>query len=235
MNSAYDEYAGAYDQWFLKNERLFLSEAKLVAACFGEAGGGRTLSVGCGSGLFESWMRRECGLVVEEGLEPSAAMAEIARKRGMRVAIGTAENLSAAEEYDTLLFNGCPSYIDDLGRAFRNAHAALRPGGRIVVADVPKESGYALIYNLALAVGTWDHPLLEGVKPPEPYPIEFVKAARWRTTAEKVELLKEAGFVDFRFRQTLTVHPCRADEAVEEPCEGCDRGSYVAITARKSP
>lgn len=230
-SSAYDEYADAYDQWFLKNERLFLSEAKLVAACL--EGCGRTLSVGCGSGLFEAWMRRERGIVVEDGVEPSAAMAEIARKRGMRVQIATAEDFPADGGYDTVLFNGCPSYIADLEKAFRNGAAALKPGGRIVVADVPKESGYALIYNLALAVGTWDHPLLEGVKPPDPYPIEFVKAARWRTTDEKVEALRAAGFGDFRFRQTLTVHPMRADDAVEEPSEGCDRGSYVAITARR--
>ena len=31
MNDAYDEYAEAYDLWFLKNRNLFLSEAKLVA------------------------------------------------------------------------------------------------------------------------------------------------------------------------------------------------------------
>jgi len=232
MNRAYDEYADAYDQWFLANERLFLSEAKLIASCLG-ADCGRTLSVGCGSGLFESWLKRERGILVEEGIEPAEAMAEIARKRGMRVAIASAETFSSPPVYDTILFNGCPSYIDDLLRSFQNAHAALKPGGRIVVADVPKESAYALIYNLALAVGTWDHPLLEGVTPPRPYPIEFVKAARWRTTAEKEALLREAGFGDLRFRQTLTVHPCRADDAVEEPTEGCDRGSYVAVIATK--
>ena len=231
MNSAYDEYADAYDQWFLKNERLFLSEAKLVAACM--EGCGKALSVGCGSGLFEAWMRRERGIVVEDGVEPSEAMAEIARKRGMRVSIGTAEDFKVEGLYDTVLMNGCPSYIGDLGRAFRNARAALKPGGRLVVADVPKESGYALIYNMALAVGTWEHPLLEGVKPPDPYPIEFVKAARWRTTAAKEELRRDAGFGDFRFRQTLTVHPMCANDAVEEPSEGCDKGRYVAIVARR--
>ena len=233
MNDAYDEYADAYDQWFLKNRNLFLSEAKLVASFL--EGAGRALSVGCGSGLFESYWRREMGIDIAEGIEPAAAMADIARKRGMRVTVATAEDFRAAGEYDTVLLNGCPSYIDDLARAFRNAHAALRPGGRIVVADVPKESAYALIYNLALAVGTWDHPLLEGVQPPDPYPIEFVKAARWRTSREKEDHLRAAGFADFRWRQTLTVHPCRANDAIEEPIDGNDRGSYVAVCARKAP
>ena len=35
------------------------------------------------------------------------------------------------------------------------------------------------------AVGSWDHPLLQGVQPKLPYPIELVKEAAWRTTAEK--------------------------------------------------
>lgn len=231
MGKVYDEFADAYDQWFMNNENLFVSEAKMVAKALGNPG--RTLSVGCGSGLFESYFKRELGLVIEDGIEPSEAMAAIARKRGMRVAIGTAEDIVGDGSYDTVLFNGCPSYIDDLGKAFRNAWAALKPGGRIVVVDVPKDSAYALIYNLALAVGTWDHPLLEGVKPPDPYPIEFVKAAHWRTVKDKVDLLKETGFTDLTSWQTLTVYPDRANDAVEEPIPGCDRGSYVALVAVK--
>lgn len=231
MGQAYDEYADAYDQWFLKNENLFTSEAKLVAKALGACG--RTLSIGCGSGLFEAYFKRTGGPVVTDGVEPSAAMAEIARKRGMSVAIGTAEDFDSAPRYDTVLFNGCPSYIDDLGKAFRKAYAALKPGGRVVVVDVPKDSAYALIYNLALAVGTWDHPLLEGVKPPDPYPIEFVKAAHWRSIQEKLDLLAAAGFAFVESWQTLTVYPDRSNETVEEPVPGHDRGSYVALVAQK--
>ena len=89
------------------------------------------------------------------------------------------------------------------------------------------------MYNLALALGTWDHPLLEGVYPPNPYPIEFVKVAAWRTTAEKVALLEAAGFGGFTFAQTLTCHPLCSNNVEEQPVEGYDRGDYVAVTARK--
>ena len=104
-------------------------------------------------------------------------------------------------------------------------------GGRAVVIDIPKESSYALLYNLAKTLGTWDHPMLQGVCPPNPYPIEFVAMANWRTTEEKVECLRRSGYSDFRFMQTLTRVPLHSDSSVEEPSEGCDRGSYVAITA----
>ena len=66
-----------------------------------------------------------------------------------------------------------------------------------------------------------------------PYPIELVKQAKWRTAVEKVAMLKEAGFVNLEFSQTLTAAPCYSHVRVEEPCEGYDRGSYVSITACK--
>ena len=66
-----------------------------------------------------------------------------------------------------------------------------------------------------------------------PYPIELVKQAKWRTTAEKIELIKQAGFSNLSFSQTLIASPCYSHEKTEEPCEGFDKGSYVAITAYK--
>lgn len=229
---SFDIYANEYDSWFIENSNVLETEVKLVASCLKDSGD--VLSIGCGSGLFEKIMANKYGLTVRKGIEPSAAMAEIARKRGMEVTIGTGEEADyGVEEFDTVLFNGCPCYMQDLGLALRKAYAALRKGGKIVVIDVPKESAYGLLYNLVLSVGTWDHPLLEGCTPLMPYPIELVKQANWRTTAEKVELIKESGFVNLEFSQTLTAAPCYTHENVEEPCEGFDKGSYVAITAYK--
>ena len=113
----------------------------------------------------------------------------------------------------------------------RKAYNALKKGGKIVLIDGPKESSYGLLYNLALAVGTWENPLLEGVKPRSPYPIEFVKVANWRTTQEKIDLLAIYGFCDFQFAQTPTKHPLHSGNVVEEPIEGYDAGDAVAICA----
>lgn len=232
MGKGFDQYAAKYDAWFLENPNVLLSEVRLVAHCLRDAG--RVFSVGCGSGLFEKILKEDFGIEVREGLEPSEGMAEIARKRGMTVSVTTAEAYDfGTEQYDTILLNGTPSYITDLKSVFEKAHAALRPGGRIVVIDVPKESSYGLLYNLAKAVGTWDHPLLAGCYPPNPYPIEFVEVANWRTTAEKAALLEAAGFRDLRFSQTLTAHPLYSDGGPEQPSEGFTKGDYVAVVARK--
>ena len=164
----------------------------------------------------------------------SAVSTYATRKRGVSVTIATAEEADfGCGDYDTILFNGTPSYIDGLAGVLVKAYEALKPGGRIVLIDVPKESSYGILYNLAKALGTWNHPLLEGCYPPNPYPIEFVEVARWRTTAEKIELLEAAGFKDLTFAQTLTSHPLYSDNIEEQPVDGYDRGDYVAIKAVK--
>ena len=230
--ATFDKYAGEYDAWFFDNTNLLNSEVKLVAHFLKDAG--KVFSVGCGSGLFESILKKDYGIAIEYGLEPSDGMADIARKRGMTVDVTTAENAElGTEQFDTVLFNGTPSYINDLKGVFEKAHASLKPGGKVVVIDVPKESSYATMYNLAKSVETWDHDLLKGVHPRDPYPIEFVKTANWRTTNEKVEYLKESGFNNFKFAQTLTKHPLYSNNITEEPIEGYDCGDYVAICATK--
>lgn len=74
---------------------------------------------------------------------------------------------------------------------------------------------------------------MAAIAPPHPYPVEFPMAAHWRTTEEKAEAPRAAGFVDLAYAQALTRHPKYSDEAVEPPVEGFDRGDYVAIRARK--
>lgn len=228
----YDQYAQEYDAWFLKNENVLYSEVKLVAKVLKDSK--NVLSIGCGSGLFEMILKKDFGIEIKNGVEPSEKMAEIARKRGMDVIIGSAEDdIFGCEKYDTLLYNGCPSYINDLQKSFDNAYKAIKTDGKVVVIDITKEGAYATLYNLAKTLGTWDHPLLKEVHPENPYPIEFVKVANWRTTKEKVKILKNSGFSNFEYYQTLTTHPCYSNDTTEEPIEGFNKGNYIAICGYK--
>lgn len=232
INRNFDRFAEKYDSWFLKNANVLASEAALVAYFLRPEE--KILSVGCGSGLFEHILKTEYGITVTEGIEPSADMAEIARARGMNVEICTAEEYDPkGKVYDTILYNGCPGYITDLDKALANSNAALRKGGKVILIDIPKESSYGIMYNLAKTLGTWDHPLLEGILPPNPYPIELAAKACWRTTAEKVVSLEKTGFGKFEYAQTLMTHPVYSDDKVEQPASGYDRGDYVAICGYK--
>ncbi len=228
----FDEFAEAYDTWFLKNKNVLDSEVALLAHFLTDSG--RCISVGCGSGLFEKLLYQDYGIEIKEGVEPADGMREIAVKRGMQVRPGTAEQTELENNaFDTIIFNGTPSYIANLLKAFKNAFDALKPGGKLLVLDVPKESSYALLYNLGKEIGTWEHAYFDGAAPENVYPIEFVTAAVWRSTPDKVELLKQAGFKEFKFAQTLTRHPVYSNLEKEEPVEGYDRGDYVCICAIK--
>lgn len=232
MGKSFDQHAEKYDSWFLENKNVLYSEVKLVAHFLKDAG--KVLSIGCGSGLFEMILKNEFGISIENGAEPSKEMADIARQRGMTVQVSAAEDPQGeAGNYDTILYNGCPSYITDLEKALGNSYHALRKGGKIVLIDIPKESSYGILYNLAKSTGTWGHPLLNGVYPRNPYPIEFVNQANWRTTSEKIGLMEEAGFSDLEFAQTLTKHPVYSNNEIEEPIPGYDSGDYVAICGFK--
>lgn len=229
-NAKFDGYANEYDAWFMANENVFNSELKLVKQALGDLSGKRVLSVGCGSGLFESNFEHT-GI---EGLEPSADMAQIARKRGMEVLVTTFEHAQLDEDaYDVIYFNGSSTYIEDLHGAFAKAQRCLKPGGRLVLLDVPKESAYALMYLLAAAVGSYDHPYLEGVMPQLPYPLELVTAGYWHTSEEKLQILRDLGFRDFSAFQTLVNNPVYTNDSVEDVVDGYQAGGYVALIAHK--
>lgn len=228
----FDEYAEEYDSWFLKNTNVLESEILLLKHFLVHPG--RTLSVGCGSGLFEHILRERHGIDIREGVEPAERFAKIAEKRGMTVKGGHAEELPYADaEFDTVLQNGTPGYVENLEKAFREAYRVLKSGGHLVVADVPAESSYGLLYRLASNVGSWEDPAIKAVAPAHPYPIEFAGAAKWRPTEVKARLLRAVGFREIEYAQTLTRHPKFSNDLVERPVEGFDRGDYVAIRAKK--
>ncbi len=231
MSQKFDGYAAEYDSWFMQNENLFNSELLLYKKVLGDISGKRVLSVGCGSGLFESMIEHSN----IEGVEPSRDMGAIAEKRGLNViAYGTIEEVELEDNaYDIIYFNGSSSYIEDLKPVYEKCKKALKEGGRIILMDVPKESAFGFMYLLAKAVGTFEHPSLNGVMPAVPYPLELCYAGVWHSSEEKINVLKELGFKNFKFYQTLLKNPMYTNEEVEDVVEGYTSGGYVSIIAEK--
>ena len=231
MKPKFDGYAAQYDAWFMENDNLFQSELRLFQTALGDIAGKRVLSVGCGSGLFESMI--DCSGI--EGIEPSHDMGAIAQKRGVNViAFGAIEDADLEENaYDMIYLNGSSSYMEDLTRAFGVCKKALKPNGKFVSLDVPKESAFGFMYLLAKEAGTFDHPSLSGVMPQLPYPLELCCAGVWHSTEEKIDALKALGFHDFDFYQTLLRNPMYTNEVVEDVVPGYQSGGYVAIIAHK--
>ncbi|MGC9308396.1 MAG: bifunctional hydroxymethylpyrimidine kinase/phosphomethylpyrimidine kinase [Thermoplasmatota archaeon] len=220
--SAFEGSAADFDAWFDKNRNVFQSEllAEKELLLHPE----NAVSIGVGSGLFASH------LGIKYGVEPAEDMAERARKRGISVKIGTAEEVPYPDEqFDTVLLSTVLSYVKDPQRAVDEAYRILKPGGHVVVSFLAREGSYALLYESAYLRGHHD----PAISPRHPYPLPFIRGARWLTVADATSLLRTAGFTALRFVQTLRRHPKYTDEQVEKPIEGYKEGDFIVVRGRK--
>ncbi|OYD16761.1 bifunctional hydroxymethylpyrimidine kinase/phosphomethylpyrimidine kinase [candidate division WOR-3 bacterium JGI_Cruoil_03_44_89] len=220
--SAFEEAAGDFDSWFDKNKVVF--ESELLAEKHFLPNPENSVSIGVGSGLFAS------RLGIEYGVEPSKEMAKLAEKGGIKVKIGTAEEVPFEDgRFDTALLSTILSYVGNPEKAVREAYRILKHGGHIVVSFLAREGSYAMMYDLAYLRGKHD----PKTAPKYPYPLKFIKETHWRSTEEVTNLLEGAGFVDLKYVQTLTKHPRYTNDEIEEPVEGYERGDYIVIRGRK--
>ena len=220
--SAFEETAEDFDSWFNKNKVVF--ESELLAEKYFLSNPKNSVSVGVGSGLFAS------RLGIEYGIEPSKEMAKLAEKRGIRVKIGTAENVPLEDErFDTVLLSTALSYANDRQKAVQEAYRILKHNGHIVVSFLAREGSYAMMYDLAYLRGKHD----SETAPKYPYPIKFIKETHWLSTGEINNLLEDAGFVNLKYVQTFTKHPKYTNDEVEEPIEGYEKGDYIVVQGRK--
>ena len=227
----FDGYASKYDEWFMVNDNLFTSELRLFKKVLGDITGKKLLSVGCGSGLFESYIDSSN----IEGIEPSDDMGKIAEKRGINIIkYGLIEDVDLPDNtYDIIYFNGSSSYMENLTPVYEKALKALKPDGKLILLDVPKESAFGFMYLLGKSLNTYDHEYLEGAMPALPYPLALAASGVWHSTEEKIEVLKNLGIEKFDFYQTLVKNPMYTNEEPEEVVEGYKSGGYVAIIAQK--
>lgn len=233
-HALFDGLAHKYDAWFMENSNVFLSELALLKTALGKIDQEKIISIGCGSGLFEHALKEQYGIEVQEGIEPSKDMADIARQRGMNVTIASAENFDYEEEaYDIIYFNGSSSYIKNLKQVYQRAYQGLKSGGRLILLDVPKDSNYGSVYLLAKALQTYQHEYLDGIKPPMPYPLELVNTGVWHTNLAKLEIIEDLGMTHIHTYQTLVQNPVFSNQDIEPVIKGYQQGGYVAIIATK--
>ncbi len=226
----FDKHASTYDTWYTEHEKLFQSELKLYHRALGDVANKKLLSIGCGTGIFESTLQ---GADID-GLEPASKMATIAKKRGIKVIEESIHNHNIKKDYyDIIYFNTSSPFISDIETAYNKAYSALKSGGKLVIFDIPKESAYCLMYMLSA------HTNIFREEYPKEYSMnialseEVVKNANWHSAEERVEILKKIGVSRFEYYQTLTNNPLYQNDEVEEVLEGYKKGSYVAIIAYK--
>jgi ubiquinone/menaquinone biosynthesis C-methylase UbiE len=93
------------------------------------------LEIGVGTGRFAE------PLGVKEGVEPSKAMAAIARKRGINVLEAYAEALPFEDEsFGFILMVTVICFLADPFQAMREATRVLKPEGRLIIAMIARDS-----------------------------------------------------------------------------------------------
>jgi ubiquinone/menaquinone biosynthesis C-methylase UbiE len=169
-----DRLAEDYDRWFDSPEGRPLFDIEL--ACVHEVLGdhvGRWLEVGVGTGRFAA------ALGIHEGVDPSASALTLARARGLDARPGFAEQLPYPDEmFDGVLLVVTICFLRDLPKAMCEFQRVLKPGGRLVIDMIPRDSPWGRSYA---EQGRQGHP--------------FYSTARFYTPRGVISLAEQAEFV----------------------------------------
>ena len=205
--TAFDKNVWQYEEWFVNNPFAYVSELHAVKKLLPMSGKG--LEIGMGTGRFSA------SFGIRQGIEPSRAMAEVARKKGLDVVIGVAENLPYKDSrFDFCLMVTTVCFLDDIDLAFEEAYRVLKPRGSFIIGFVDKDSQIGRSYEQRKNESL------------------FYKAATFYSVDELLVHLKKAGFLKFRFCQTL-FGPLQDMQEPSEVKEGFGEGSFVVIRADK--
>ncbi len=209
ISSVFDLHVAEYEAWYETHKEAYLSEVEAIREHFGRLPADiRGIEVGLGTGRFAA------PLGIKEGVEPSAPMADRARKRGIEVMEGRAGHLPyAAMQFDFVLFVTL-CHLPNVEHAFEEALRVLKPGGLLIAGFLPEDQPAAQAYQERRKWST------------------FYKDARFYSPGYVDRLLEKLGFREAEFNQTLFGDPEALNE-VQSPRSGYSEGSFVVISARK--
>jgi len=200
----FEEISKEYDQWFDENPFTFQSE--LEAVKYFTPIEGKGIEIGIGTGRFA----KELG--IRFGIEPSESMAKYAKERGIEVIVGEAENMPYNNQtFDFAIMVAVDPFVKNIEKVYSEIYRILKPDGKLVVGTLHKNGAVANKY-----ISMTDS--------------EVYRNALFHTIEETLNQLKASGFKTFQTCQTLTqIKP----EMLELPITGHDKGSFVAIEAKK--
>jgi len=132
-SNPFDQYTSRYDNWYNKHEKIFESEVRAIRSVYSFTGNG--IEIGVGTGRFAQ------ALGIENGLEPSRNMSELARKRGINVIEGNAENIPVKDHvYHYCLMVNTLCFLDDVDKAMSEIRRVTTKNGEIIIGYINKNS-----------------------------------------------------------------------------------------------
>lgn len=211
--SLFDSLAESYDAWFEEDgKRIFAIEVNAfqeILTLLPKP----WLEVGVGSGRFAQ------ALGIENGIDPSVKLLEIAKRRGITVSRARGEGqFFNKETFGTVFLIVTLCFVDSPIVVLREAHRTLKPEGKIVLGLVLRESPWGKFYQIRKQEGH-----------------RFYKHATFYSYQEVKRLLMDSGFNIEKVVSTLFQKPGEVKE-MEPPKKGfsIDAG-FTVIVARKIP
>lgn len=202
----FDRYYTDYEDWFIKNRNIFLSELNVIKSFINDNLKG--IEIGVGSAIFAE------PLGIKYGIEPSKKMGEIATNRGITVIKAFAEEMPLDDEsFDFALMVTTICFVDDPIKALREAYRIIKKGGFVLVAFVPLDSYLGNLYNSKKEDS------------------KFYKDANFYKTFEVINFLQIAGFKNIIERETLFEN---MNDYIQNYREGMGKGSFVVIKGEKN-
>ncbi len=201
----FDKHYKRYDAWYEKNKLAYLSEIKAIKKVLPKKGKG--LEIGVGTGRFAS------SLGIRFGIDPSQNMLKIAAKRDIDTRKAQGERIpygSSFFDYVAIIITIC--FVKDPSRVLRESKRVLKKGGRIIIGIIDKESFLGKFYQKKESI--------------------FYKKAKFLSVKNVNTLLRNSGFSDFRYYQTIFSLPGDM-RSVQKPQKGFGKGSFVVISAKK--
>ena len=168
----FDAHMVEYDKWFESAEgsALFASEISAIRLLMTNLEH-PFLEIGVGTGRFAK------ELAIDAGIDPSEQALTFAKKRGVKTQRATGEDIPFADASFGavfILFTLC--FVETPGKVLLEAARVLKPGGRVLVGIINRESAWGALSMRKKAEG---HPLY--------------RHARFYNAAELVAMLKAAG------------------------------------------
>jgi ubiquinone/menaquinone biosynthesis C-methylase UbiE len=203
--SAFDQNTLEYDQWFEKHSAVYQSEILAIQQAIPKNKMG--IEIGVGTGRFAT------PLNIKFGVEPSKNMGRVAEQKGITVYRAFAENLpidNATFDFALMVTTVC--FLSDIPKAFSEVYRILKPKGENILAIIDKNSELGRKYEMEKSTN------------------KFYKDAHFHSTEEITELLKQSGFGNFQYWQTLV---SAKENEIEKPKKGYGKGSFVIIKTIK--